>query len=157
VLIAALVILTDDTVEVTATAVRRRSHLSELLGRGFRMVDLEPGSWYVRSKYSQGNVLWVGSRPHSSPKQEVLTFNLRFEEDPKALKAALREAGVGIEDEHAEWVARRPILARLEMALPPAWFVSISAVALGLLSDTYAGALMAFAVVATVVVHWKAR
>lgn len=156
-LIVALVILTDDTVEITATAMRRRSHLSELLGRGFRTVDLEPGSWYVRSRYSKGNELWVGSRPHSSPKQELLTFNTRFEDDPKALKAALRQAGVGIQDEHADWVGRRPILARLEMALVSVWFLSIPVANLGLLPDPTATALMVSAIAAVVVVHLRSR
>jgi hypothetical protein len=156
-LVVVLVTLTDDIVEVTATAVRRRSHLSELLGRGFRAVDLEPGSWYVRSKYFKGRVLWVGAPPHTSPKQEVLTFNVRFDDDPKGLAAVLRQAGVGIEDEHAEWVARRPILSRLEMALYSAWFVSISVAYFGLVPDAIATALMTLIVAALLVVHVIAR
>jgi hypothetical protein len=153
----AVAILTDDIVEITATAVRRRSHLSGLLGRGFRAVDLEPGSWYVRSKYNENRVLWVGSRPHSSPKQEILTFSLRFEDDPTALDAPFREAGAGIEDEHADWLRRRLILARLEMAILPAWSISVSAAWLGLLPNSTAGAPMALAFGALVVVHLRAR
>ena len=141
-------------VAVTGTAVRRRGYLGALLGHGFRSVELAPNSWFVRSRRSATRVLWVGSRPHAAP-QDILTMRLEFEDDPKALMAALTAVGVQVQDEHGEWLLRRPILARLEIALPTADWASLPI--LVLIPIEFFASLSLVAVAALPVVHWKAR
>jgi hypothetical protein len=154
--VVVLALLGVDTVTITKTAVRRRSYLSALLRRGFRTVDLAPNSWFVRPRFSSTGVLWVGSRPHASPKQDVLTMRLEFQDDPKALMNALSSVGVEIEDERADWFTRRPFLARAEMLLLAACALALPVEFVLGPSAVFVGALL-LNLVALAVVHWKAR
>ncbi len=144
-----------DTVFVTRTAVRRRGYLGSLRGSGFRSVDLAPNSRLVLSKHADSAVLWVGSRPHGSS-QDILTMNLRFSGDPAPLLAALASLGVGIEDEHDEWLLRRPILARLEMALPQVFLAPLPILVFIAPTELLA-AWTLVAVTTLIAVHRKAR
>ena len=69
---------------------------------------------------------------------------------------ALASLGVGIEDEHGEWLLRRPILARLATALPVVWLAPVPILMLMAPIELFAGWTLV-AVAAFVVVHWKAR
>lgn len=82
-------------------------------------------------------------------------MRLEFEDDPKALMAALTAVGVQVQDEHGEWLLRRPILAWLEIALPTAYWASLPI--LVLIPIEFFASLSLVAVAALAVVHWKAR
>lgn len=153
---AIFALLGDDVVAITRTAVRRRSYLSTLLRRGFRTVELAPGSWFVRSRFSDRAVLWVGARPHSSPKQDVLTMRLQFEDDPNALMTALATVGVDIADERADLIARHPTLVRLESLCAAAYAVSL-AVSFAIFPYEAMAGIGILTLCALGFVYWKAR
>ena len=147
--------LSSDIVVITRTAVRRRSYLSTLRGHGFRTVDLAPNSWFVRPKNSATRVLWVGSRPHGE-NRDLLTMKLEFEDDPGPLFAALQSVGVEIQDERAEWLRRRPILARLQIGGDAALWVLVPISILMGPNQLVAG-VMLVGLASLAVIHWMAR